>query len=220
MITAVPSGHPCYEVSAGSLGWGKPMSIDWEVAKVWFVVIALIAFNLPIGVASWKFRNVTGLGKVLQEKDAEGDDTGALSYSRVTGLIGAVVVASLFWVMSNETGRERGRDRRSDDIAGYPQRREQAVLRRRGAVPALRVQSAQITHPIGAAHGESSSEAAPDEAKAPYDTEKINGWTRRERGGRFRESRRGRYRPDLARSGSRSAGGVRRQRAMERQGRK
>ena len=77
------------------------MSIDWEVAKVWFVVIALIAFNLPIGVASWKFRNVTGLGKVLQEKDAEGDDTGALSYSRVTGLIGAVVVASLFWVMSN-----------------------------------------------------------------------------------------------------------------------
>ena len=77
------------------------MSIDWEVAKVWFVVIALIAFNLPIGVAAWKFRNTTGLGEVLQEKNAEGEDTGALSYSRVTGLIGAVVVASLFWVMSN-----------------------------------------------------------------------------------------------------------------------
>jgi hypothetical protein len=101
MFAAVSNGKPCYEVSAGSLGWGKPMSIDWEVAKVWFVVIALIAFNLPIGVAAWKFRNTTGLGEVLQEKDTEGNDTGALSYSRVTGLIGAVVVASLFWVMSN-----------------------------------------------------------------------------------------------------------------------
>src|SRR6185369_1262253 len=75
MFAAVSNGKPCYEVSAGSLGWGKPMSIDWEVAKVWFVVIALIAFNLPIGVAAWKFRNTTGLGEVLQEKNAEGEDT-------------------------------------------------------------------------------------------------------------------------------------------------
>lgn len=77
------------------------MSIDWEVAKIWFVVIALIAFNMPIGVAAWKFRNATGLGEIVQEKNPEGEDTGALSYSRVTGLIGAVVVASLFWIMSN-----------------------------------------------------------------------------------------------------------------------
>ena len=77
------------------------MSIDWEVARVWFVVIALVAFNLPIAVAGWKFRNATGLGEIVQEKTPEGKDTGALSYSRVTGLIGAVVVASLFWIMSN-----------------------------------------------------------------------------------------------------------------------
>lgn len=77
------------------------MGIDWEVAKIWFVVIALIGFNSPIAVAAWKFRNVTGLGEIVQEKDAAGEDTGAVSYSRVTGLIGAVVVASLFWIMSN-----------------------------------------------------------------------------------------------------------------------
>jgi hypothetical protein len=77
------------------------MGIEWEVAKLWFVVIALIGFNLPVGVAAWKFRNVTGLGEIVQEKDAAGQDTGAVSYSRVTGLIGAVVVSSLFWIMSN-----------------------------------------------------------------------------------------------------------------------
>lgn len=98
------------------------MSIDWDAARIWFVVIALIAFNGPIAVAAWKFRNVTGLSEVmgdggtkltveddsggaltamLQEKAPDGTPTGALSYSRVTGLIGAVVVASLFWIMSN-----------------------------------------------------------------------------------------------------------------------
>ena len=77
------------------------MSIDWDVFKFWLVVVALIAFNAPILVAGWRFRNVTGLSDVVQEKDAEGKDTGAVSYSRVTGLVGAVVVASLFWIMSN-----------------------------------------------------------------------------------------------------------------------
>ena len=77
------------------------MSIDWEVAKVWLVVMALIGFNLPIGLACWKFRNVTGLTDILCEKTPEGRKSGAVSYSRATGLIGAVVVASLFWIMSN-----------------------------------------------------------------------------------------------------------------------
>jgi hypothetical protein len=77
------------------------VSIDWEILKFWLVAIALVAFNLPIGVAAWKFRNTTGLADIVQEKTPEGKETGALSYSRVTGLIGAVVVASLFWIMSN-----------------------------------------------------------------------------------------------------------------------
>jgi hypothetical protein len=74
------------------------MSIDWNI---WLVVLALIAFNVPIAVTAWRFRNVTSLGEIVQEKSPEGKDTGAISYSRVTGLIGAVVVASLFWIMSN-----------------------------------------------------------------------------------------------------------------------
>lgn len=101
------------------------MSIDWDAARVWFVVIALIAFNAPIALAAWKFKDVTGLAEViggagkdgvkrtvlknaestltamLQEKTPDGKPSGGLSYSRVTGLIGAVVVASLFWIMSN-----------------------------------------------------------------------------------------------------------------------
>ena len=78
------------------------MGIDWEVAKIWLVTLALIAFNTPILLACWRFRTVgSDLNDMLQEKDADGRKTGALSYSRVTGLIGAVVVASLFWIMSN-----------------------------------------------------------------------------------------------------------------------
>jgi hypothetical protein len=94
-------GKAAMESAPDLWGGGKPMSIDWDVLKFWLVVIALVAFNLPIAVAAWKFRNATGLGEIVQEKTPEGRDTGALSYSRVTGLIGAVVVASLFWIMSN-----------------------------------------------------------------------------------------------------------------------
>ena len=74
------------------------MAIDWDI---WLVVLALVAFNAPISVAAWRLRNVTDFKDAVPAKDAEGDATGAVSYSRVTGLIGAVVVASLFWIMSN-----------------------------------------------------------------------------------------------------------------------
>ena len=105
---------------------GLPMGIDWSDPRVWLVIIALVLFNLPIGVTVWHFRSLTGLGEILgqkneddatdavaarkrpsalvamvQEKTPDGRPTGAISYSRVTGLIGAVVVASLFWIMSN-----------------------------------------------------------------------------------------------------------------------
>jgi hypothetical protein len=98
------------------------MPVDWDI---WLVVTALVAFNIPIGVTVWHFRKLTGLAEILgddsdsdaadtteqqppsalagilREKTPEGRPTGALSYSRVTGLIGAVIVASLFWIMSN-----------------------------------------------------------------------------------------------------------------------
>lgn len=77
------------------------MNIDWDAFKFVMTIVALAAFNAPILIAGWRFRQVSGLNEVLQEKDADGHDTGAVSYSRVTGVIGAVVVASLFWIMSN-----------------------------------------------------------------------------------------------------------------------
>jgi hypothetical protein len=77
------------------------VGVDWDVLKIWLVVIALVAFNVPIAVAAWNFRGITGLAQILCEKTPEGRKSGAVSYSRVTGLIGAVVVASLFWIMSN-----------------------------------------------------------------------------------------------------------------------
>ena len=75
--------------------------MDWRDPKFWLVVLALAAFNVPILLASWRFRNVTTINAMIQEKAPDGESTGAVSYSRVTGLIGAVVVASLFWIMSN-----------------------------------------------------------------------------------------------------------------------
>lgn len=98
------------------------MVIDTSDPKIWLVVLAIILFNIPIGVTVWHFRKLTGLSEVLpgsgendstggargsalfamvQEKTPAGRPTGAISYSRVTGLIGAVVVSSLFWIMSN-----------------------------------------------------------------------------------------------------------------------
>jgi hypothetical protein len=74
------------------------MGIDWDI---WLVVAALFFFNLPIALSCWHFRKITGLSEIVREKDAAGETTGVVSYSRVTGLIGAVVVSSLFWVMSN-----------------------------------------------------------------------------------------------------------------------
>jgi hypothetical protein len=77
------------------------MEIDWEAVKLVMTIIALIAFNVPIVIAAWRLRNVNDFSDVLREKDPDGQGTGAVSYSRVTGMIGAVVVASLFWIMSN-----------------------------------------------------------------------------------------------------------------------
>lgn len=76
------------------------MSIDWDVARIWLVVIALIAFNVPILMTYWRLRTVP-LTEYVHEKDAAGRNTEGISYSRLTGLIGAAVVSSLFWVMSN-----------------------------------------------------------------------------------------------------------------------
>jgi hypothetical protein len=75
--------------------------MDSIVLREIAAAIAVVAFNVPIGVAALGFSRVTGFNNALREKDENGGSTGAISYSRVTGMIGAVVVASLFWVISN-----------------------------------------------------------------------------------------------------------------------
>jgi hypothetical protein len=80
------------------------VQIDWQIVAV---VLALTAFNLPIIFTALQTRHVDNLsgrlGQALQEKDSAGDPTNATSYSRVTGAVGAVIVGSLFWVVSNIT---------------------------------------------------------------------------------------------------------------------
>ena len=76
----------------------ETMNIDWELV---ITGAALVAFNSPIVFTALRFRHVTGFSDALREKDPVTQQPGPVSYSRVTGMIGAAVVASLFWIMSN-----------------------------------------------------------------------------------------------------------------------
>ncbi len=85
--------------------------IDWQVIAV---VAALIGFNVPVlyttirlltskvpaDASTGTAPSVHMVAAAVQEKDLDGNPTG-ISFSRVTGLIGTAVVASLFWVISN-----------------------------------------------------------------------------------------------------------------------
>jgi hypothetical protein len=80
------------------------MEFEADGLRLAAAVAAVVAFNIPVAVAALGLRRIGGAGRVgvaLCEKTPDGQSTGDLSYSRVTGLVGAVVVASLFWVMSN-----------------------------------------------------------------------------------------------------------------------
>jgi hypothetical protein len=79
--------------------------IDWEQVRFYGAGVAVIAFNTPIAIAAGmtaRAGNVTRqVGEALKEKGADGTSTGDNSYSRVTGLVGAIMMASLFWIVSN-----------------------------------------------------------------------------------------------------------------------
>ena len=81
------------------------MSIDWDSFKFWMTILALVSFNGPIVFTAWRCRNIKDLSGALREKNATDPNPNPqpdpVSFSRVTGMIGAVVVASLFWIMSN-----------------------------------------------------------------------------------------------------------------------
>jgi hypothetical protein len=79
--------------------------IDWEQVRFWGAVAAVAAFNVPIFFAAMmtlRTGTVTEqVGSALKEKAPDGTSTGDNSYSRVTGLVGAIMMASLFWIVSN-----------------------------------------------------------------------------------------------------------------------
>ena len=70
-----------------------------------FVVVltalVLIVFNVPILLLVWRLPLLADLGQALKEKDPIGGASDTTSYSRVTGLVGAVILTSFFWAIAN-----------------------------------------------------------------------------------------------------------------------
>ncbi|HWA61116.1 MAG TPA: hypothetical protein VG939_07065 [Caulobacteraceae bacterium] len=62
---------------------------------------AVIAFNVPILLLIGALPLVVNLRQALMEKSPIGGGADATSYCRVTGLVGAVVLTSFFWAISN-----------------------------------------------------------------------------------------------------------------------
>ncbi len=79
--------------------------IDWEQVRFYGAGAAVVAFNIPIAIAAImtaRTGDVTAqVGNALKEKAPDGTATDDNSYSRVTGLVGAIMMAALFWIVSN-----------------------------------------------------------------------------------------------------------------------
>jgi hypothetical protein len=65
------------------------------------LIAALLVFNLPILFIGVRLPFAKKLSDALCEKDPTGVASGALSYSRVTGLFGAVIVTCFFWAIGD-----------------------------------------------------------------------------------------------------------------------
>lgn len=66
-----------------------------------FVLIgALVAFNLPIVLVAVFVPFLSHMRRALMDKGADGPIE-STSYSRITGLFGAVVLTTFFWAMGN-----------------------------------------------------------------------------------------------------------------------
>jgi hypothetical protein len=66
-----------------------------------FSLLVFGAFNLPILVVACCLPFVDQLGQALKEKSPIGGACDATSYSRITGLFGAVAVTGFFWAIGN-----------------------------------------------------------------------------------------------------------------------
>ncbi len=63
--------------------------------------MALLALNAPVAILLLRLPFVVDLKQALQEKSPIGGADDTTSYSRVTGLVGAVIMTSFFWAMAN-----------------------------------------------------------------------------------------------------------------------
>jgi hypothetical protein len=63
--------------------------------------LALVALNAPITVLLARLAVFADLAQALKEKGPDGGVAGGVSYSRVTGLAGAVFLTSFFWAAAN-----------------------------------------------------------------------------------------------------------------------
>jgi len=69
--------------------------------EIIIAVIALLALNLPVAVLLGRLPFIADLAQALKEKSPIGGAGDTTSYSRVTGLVGAVIMTSFFWAMAN-----------------------------------------------------------------------------------------------------------------------
>jgi hypothetical protein len=70
----------------------------------WMLIVAIwafLVFNLPVVVLLVRLPFLADLREALKEKGPIGGLADTTSYSRVTGLVGAVILTSFFWAMGN-----------------------------------------------------------------------------------------------------------------------
>ncbi|WP_440964025.1 hypothetical protein ACL58G_29435 [Massilia sp. GER05] len=76
-----------------------------------------LVFNVPVVVLLMTVPFARLMRQALQEKAATGDGTGATSYSRVTGALGAVMLTTFFWAIGNLVLADAVLPGRADRIA-------------------------------------------------------------------------------------------------------
>src|ERR1700677_854136 len=64
-------------------------------------ILTLLVLNVPVAALLARLPFIADLAQALKEKSPIGGAGDTTSYSRVTGLVGAVIMTSFFWAMSN-----------------------------------------------------------------------------------------------------------------------
>jgi hypothetical protein len=64
-------------------------------------ILTLLVLNVPVAALLLRLPFIADLAQALKEKSPIGGAGDTTSYSRVTGLVGAVIMTSFFWAMAN-----------------------------------------------------------------------------------------------------------------------